>query len=72
MFNKLEEIKNDNAKFKKKMRRKAEDIPRSFVCPAGDCFRSYGSELALKVHIKKKHPEGERKPNLNSLRLEEK
>jgi len=39
----------------KKRRRKRDEIDRSFKCPIAGCTKSYGSEGALKTHIKLKH-----------------
>lgn len=38
-------------------RRKATQIKRLFRCFVGDCSRSYGTEGALKMHLKLKHPD---------------
>jgi len=47
----------DENEFRKKrrVRRKANEIDRSYKCPAIRCQRLYGSENALKMHIKLKH-----------------
>eukprot|EP01133_Synstelium_polycarpum_P005651 gene5651-6521_t len=42
---------------KKRKRRKAVEIDRSFRCSMANCQKVYGSENALKMHIKLKHPE---------------
>jgi len=39
----------------KKRRRKRDEIERSFKCPVAGCTKSYGSEGALKTHVKLKH-----------------
>jgi len=39
----------------KKRRRRREEIERKFLCPIKSCDKSYGSEGALKTHIKIKH-----------------
>jgi len=39
----------------KKRRRRREEIERKFLCPIKLCDKSYGSEGALKTHIKIKH-----------------
>jgi len=41
---------------KKRIRRKANQIDRIFACTENNCSRSYGTEGALKMHIKTKHP----------------
>jgi len=41
----------------KKKRRRRDEIERKFTCCVGDCAKSYGSEGALKTHVKLKHPE---------------
>jgi len=43
-------------KKKKRHRRKASQIERMFKCQEKHCNRSYGTEGALKMHIKIKHP----------------
>ncbi|PRP84116.1 hypothetical protein PROFUN_04107 [Planoprotostelium fungivorum] len=40
----------------KKVRRKREDVERRCNCPIKGCIKAYGSEGALKTHIKIKHP----------------
>jgi hypothetical protein len=40
---------------KKRQRRTANLIDRKYRCPAPDCPRAYGTEGALKFHIKSKH-----------------
>jgi len=40
---------------KKRQRRTANLIDRKYKCPAPDCPRAYGTEGALKFHIKSKH-----------------
>jgi len=51
-----EEISNNELKTKpKKRRRKRDEIERSFKCPINGCTKSYGSEGALKTHVKLKH-----------------
>jgi hypothetical protein len=43
---------------RKRHRRTAAQIERSFKCPLeSQCSRAYGSEAALKMHIKIKHPD---------------
>jgi len=39
----------------KKKRRKRDEIERNFKCPIYGCTKSYGSEGALKTHVKLKH-----------------
>jgi hypothetical protein len=41
----------------KKKRRRRDEIERKFTCMVGDCSKSYGSEGALKTHVKLKHPD---------------
>jgi hypothetical protein len=43
-------------KKKKRVRRKATQIERLYKCQEKHCNRSYGTEGALKMHIKTKHP----------------
>jgi hypothetical protein len=51
-----EEQSSEFAKTKpKKRRRKRDEIERSFKCPVNGCTKSYGSEGALKTHVKLKH-----------------
>jgi len=40
----------------RRMRRKASQIKRLFQCPDKTCTKSYGTEGALKMHLKIKHP----------------
>jgi len=50
-------LKNKPLKDKKKrVRRKANQIERLYKCQEKHCNRSYGTEGALKMHIKTKHP----------------
>eukprot|EP01130_Rhizamoeba_saxonica_P008067 TRINITY_DN3259_c0_g2_i1.p1 TRINITY_DN3259_c0_g2~~TRINITY_DN3259_c0_g2_i1.p1 ORF type:complete len:220 (-),score=38.33 TRINITY_DN3259_c0_g2_i1:54-713(-) len=42
---------------KKRVRRRASEIERKWKCTEPTCNRSYGSEGALKLHIRRKHPE---------------
>lgn len=39
----------------KKKRRKSNEIERLYPCPFHQCSKSYGSEAALKTHIRIKH-----------------
>jgi len=48
----------------KKKRRKRDEIDRGFKCPIPLCIKSYGSEGALKTHIKLKH-RNEQPPEIN-------
>jgi len=48
----------DQLKVHKRNRRTAQEIPRSFKCTVPGCTKAYGSEGALKMHIKNKHPKG--------------
>lgn len=56
MFEKHE--KTVNAKFRKKSRRTAEEIEKKHSCPYPKCFRTYGSDVSLNLHIKLKHNGG--------------
>jgi len=42
----------------KKRRRRRHEIARNFKCTLSSCTKSYGSEGALKTHIRLKHTEG--------------
>jgi len=42
---------------KKRFRRTANEIEKSFKCDVPRCNRSYGSEGSLLQHLKLKHPE---------------
>mmetsp|Transcript_807 Transcript_807/g.738 ORF Transcript_807/g.738 Transcript_807/m.738 type:complete len:158 (-) Transcript_807:229-702(-) len=42
---------------KTRIRRKATDISRNYVCPVKTCAKGYGAEGSLVQHIKLKHPE---------------
>ncbi|KRX03670.1 hypothetical protein PPERSA_04222 [Pseudocohnilembus persalinus] len=46
------------ARNKKKNRRPAKEIEKSYTCPYGDCVKIYGSEVSLNLHIKLKHNGG--------------
>lgn len=48
---------NDEEKGKKRHRRTAGEIERKHVCKAVTCGKAYGSEGALKMHIRLKHPD---------------
>jgi len=41
----------------KKKRRRRDEIERKFTCLVSDCAKCYGSEGALKTHVKLKHPD---------------
>eukprot|EP01089_Gocevia_fonbrunei_P018536 TRINITY_DN6287_c0_g1_i1.p1 TRINITY_DN6287_c0_g1~~TRINITY_DN6287_c0_g1_i1.p1 ORF type:complete len:681 (-),score=149.37 TRINITY_DN6287_c0_g1_i1:165-2207(-) len=41
---------------KRRMRRTAAEIERNYKCEMPNCAKAYGSEGALKMHIKLKHP----------------
>jgi len=47
---------------KKRQRRPAILIDRKYKCPAPDCPRAYGTEGALKFHIKSKHKDNNYSP----------
>jgi len=53
----VEEEDDEDDPRKKRKRRKAVEIDRSFKCSMANCQKIYGSENALKMHIKLKHPE---------------
>jgi len=59
-FNPNDILKNQPSIFrdnrKKRYRRKASQIDRLYKCQESHCNRSYGTEGALKMHIKIKHP----------------
>lgn len=46
---------NDKKKNSKRTRRPAHAIVRKYRCPFGGCIKAYGTEGALKFHIKSKH-----------------
>ncbi|KAL4436172.1 hypothetical protein ABPG74_018156 [Tetrahymena malaccensis] len=48
-----EEIEEEK---KKRIRRQAKLIDRSYICPYESCKKSYGTEGSLNQHIKLKHP----------------
>mmetsp|Transcript_28440 Transcript_28440/g.32892 ORF Transcript_28440/g.32892 Transcript_28440/m.32892 type:complete len:180 (-) Transcript_28440:51-590(-) len=50
-------VDQEEADRKKRARRTASEIERNFVCPAGNCGKSYGSEGALLQHVRLKHPD---------------
>jgi hypothetical protein len=39
-------------------RRSADEIVKAFRCPYDNCGRSYGTQVSLNLHIKKKHKGG--------------
>jgi hypothetical protein len=45
-------------KNKKKNRRAAKDVPRNHACPYDSCFKVYGGEISLNLHIKTNHNGG--------------
>jgi len=51
---------DDNSK--KRQRRPAILIDRKYKCPAPDCPRAYGTEGALKFHLKSKHKDNSYSP----------
>ncbi len=51
---------------RKRMRRTASEIDRNYKCEMPNCTKSYGSEGALKMHMKLKHP-GARQNSLKPL-----
>lgn len=52
-FSRLYRIKG-----KKKNRRLAVDIEKKFECPYTKCYKYYGSDVSLNLHIKLKHNGG--------------
>ena len=48
---------------KKRKRRTAAEIERKYKCEMPNCTKSYGSEGALTMHVKLKHP-GVKQPAL--------
>ena len=52
-YQKLYRLKN-----RKKNRRLAAQIEKSFECPYERCYRVYGSDVSLNLHIKLKHSGG--------------
>lgn len=57
---KLEAAINEMKKLtcKKKNRRAAKDISKDFPCPYAGCFKAYGSDVSLNLHIKSVHNGG--------------
>jgi len=51
------EDRRDNRPKRKRNRRKAGDIQRMFKCQVNSCPKVYGTEGALKFHMKNKHKE---------------
>eukprot|EP01017_Pseudomicrothorax_dubius_P026246 TRINITY_DN2909_c0_g1_i1.p1 TRINITY_DN2909_c0_g1~~TRINITY_DN2909_c0_g1_i1.p1 ORF type:complete len:239 (+),score=59.04 TRINITY_DN2909_c0_g1_i1:149-865(+) len=47
-----------NVKVKKKNRRTAAQIEKTFNCPYDKCSKTYGSDVSLNLHIKLKHNGG--------------
>lgn len=43
---------------KKKNRRTASEINKNYECPYSNCFKLYGSDVSLNLHIKIKHNGG--------------
>lgn len=60
MFKKLEKIRNQGQLFRKKIRRKACEISKEFICKHPNCDKSYGTKLALKYHQNLKHEKNEK------------
>jgi len=56
-FTKWRNAKKKVGPKKKRVRRRAANITRTFICPSKGCSKAYGSEGALKYHFKQKHPE---------------
>ncbi|KRW98769.1 hypothetical protein PPERSA_03904 [Pseudocohnilembus persalinus] len=60
---KIEEHQGENSQYsqesqKKKNRRTAQEIQKSFICPYENCSKAYGSDVSLNLHIKIKHNGG--------------
>ena len=45
-------------KNRKKNRRTANEIEKKFDCPYEKCYKTYGSDVSLNLHIKLKHNGG--------------
>ena len=43
---------------KKKKRRTAKEILKSFMCPYHQCKKKYGSDVSLNLHVKRAHNGG--------------
>lgn len=43
---------------RRKNRRNAVEIEKNHMCPYPDCYREYGSDVSLNLHIKLKHNGG--------------
>jgi len=52
---------------KKRQRRTAAEIQRPFACPVHFCQKAYGTETALKTHIKLKHRNATSPTSPNSI-----
>jgi len=51
-------LKNENRNgLRRRQRRTASEIDRKYKCPIKECEKSYGSESALKMHMRNKHPD---------------
>jgi hypothetical protein len=48
---------NSSRRTKRRFRRRANQINRTYFCPLNTCRKSYGSEGSLNQHMKIKHPE---------------
>ena len=53
---------------KRRFRRRANQISRSYVCPLTTCRKAYGSEGSLNQHMKIKHPEYYQSSDLSGRR----
>lgn len=51
----LSSLSNKNLHRQKRVRRRANEIQRSFTCPLPKCKKSYGTEGSLHQHLKQKH-----------------
>jgi hypothetical protein len=54
-------------KNKKKNRRAAKDVPKNHACPYDNCFRVYGGEVSLNLHIKTNHNGGTKTERLKII-----
>ena len=49
---------SQNMRERRKNRRNAVEIEKNHMCPYPDCYREYGSDVSLNLHIKLKHNGG--------------
>lgn len=43
---------------KTRVRRTADKIDKSYICPFEDCHKNYGTDVSLNLHMKIKHNSG--------------